>query len=131
MFGHFGIEWGLTTATDEEFAQLGWWVDWYKRNRDTICTGRLVRADLADRVYFKGVVAADKAIFSLSMLPPSPVRQASATVPGPRPRPTTASRSSIGSFSRPRTGRPRARRELVYAAWRAKIALSTGWLLPL
>ena len=69
VFGHFGIEWDLTTATDEEFAQLGWWVDWYKRNRDTICTGRLVRADLADpEVYFKGVVAADKAIFSLSML---------------------------------------------------------------
>ena len=69
VFGHFGIEWDLTQASDEEFEQLGWWVDWYKRNRDTICTGTLVRADLADpEVYFKGVVAADKAIFSLSML---------------------------------------------------------------
>lgn len=69
VFGHFGIEWDLTTATDEEFAQLGWWIEWYKRNRDTLCSGRLVRADVADpEVYFKGVVAADKAIFSLSML---------------------------------------------------------------
>jgi alpha-galactosidase len=69
VFGHFGIEWDLTTATDEEVAELGWWIEWYKRNRDTICTGTLVRADLADpEVYFKGVVAADKAIFSLSML---------------------------------------------------------------
>ena len=69
VFGHFGIEWDLAKATDEEIAQLGWWIDWYKRNRETICTGELVRADLADpEVYFKGIVAADKAIFSLSML---------------------------------------------------------------
>ncbi|MDF1490165.1 alpha-galactosidase [Tessaracoccus caeni] len=69
VFGHFGIEWDLTKATDEEFEQLGWWIRWYKQNRETICTGALVRVDLADpEVYFKGVVAADKAIFSLSML---------------------------------------------------------------
>lgn len=69
VFGHFGIEWDLTKATEEELEQLGWWIRWYKDNRDTICAGTLVRGDLADpEVYFKGVVTTDKAIFSLSML---------------------------------------------------------------
>lgn len=69
VFGHFGIEWDLTKATEEEFEQLEWWVRWYKQNRDTICTGSLVRGDLPDpEVYFKGVVAENKAIFSLCML---------------------------------------------------------------
>jgi len=47
MSGHeSGFAGGM--ATDEEVAELGWWIEWYKRNRDTICTGRLIRADLAD-----------------------------------------------------------------------------------
>ncbi|MEZ5085735.1 MAG: alpha-galactosidase [Tessaracoccus sp.] len=69
VFGHFGIEWDLTKATEEEPERLEWWVRWYKQNRDTICTGSLVRGDLPDpEVYFKGVVAENKAIFSLCML---------------------------------------------------------------
>ncbi len=72
VFGHLGIEWDLAEATAEELQQLGWWIDWYKTNRQTLLTGRLVRCGFADpEVYFKGVVTRDKAIFSLSMLKPT------------------------------------------------------------
>ena len=72
VFGHLGIEWDLAEATAEELQQLGWWIDWYKTNRQTLLTGRLVRCGFADpEVYFKGVVTRDKAIFSLSMLQPT------------------------------------------------------------
>ena len=69
VFGHLGVEWDLAQAAADELEQLGWWIAWYKANRRTLLTGRLVRADLADPdVWFKGVVTAERAIFSLSML---------------------------------------------------------------
>ncbi len=72
VFGHLGVEWDLAQATPDELAQLAWWIDWYKTNRRTLLTGRLVRADLADpEVYFKGVVTPERAIFSLAMLRPT------------------------------------------------------------
>jgi len=69
VFGHLGIEWDLSIATDDETAGLGWWIDWYKRNRHVLLTGRVHRIDMPEPdVYFKGVVTRDKAIYSLSML---------------------------------------------------------------
>lgn len=69
VFGHLGIEWDLAQATDEELAELRWWIDWYKANRHVLLGGRQVRIDLRNpRTYFKGVVTDEKAIFSLSML---------------------------------------------------------------
>ncbi len=69
VFGHFGIEWDLARATDEELEQLGWWIEWYKQHRTTLHTGRVVRVEMPDAgVYFKGVVSADQAIFSLAQL---------------------------------------------------------------
>ncbi len=73
VFGHLGIELDLAQATEEELEQLGWWIDWYKTHRRTLTTGRLHRVTLSDpEVYFKGVVADDAAIFSLSMLRVTP-----------------------------------------------------------
>lgn len=72
VFGHLGIEWDLAEASPEELEQLGWWIGWYKENRRTLLTGRLIRCQFADpEVYFKGVVTPHKAIYSLSMLQPS------------------------------------------------------------
>lgn len=69
VFGHLGIEWDLSIATEEEVTALGWWIDWYKRNRHVLLTGQVHRVDMTDPdVYFKGVVTRDKAIYSLSML---------------------------------------------------------------
>ncbi|MCC2594449.1 alpha-galactosidase [Tessaracoccus sp. OS52] len=69
VFGHLGIEWDLAKATPEELEAIGWWLAWYKTNRRTLLTGRLVRCDLPDpNTYFKGVVTPEKAIFSLAVL---------------------------------------------------------------
>lgn len=69
VFGHFGIEWDLAQASEEELAELGWWIAWYKANRSVLLGGRSVRVDMPDpHTYFKGVVTADKAIFSLSQV---------------------------------------------------------------
>ena len=74
VFGHFGIEWDLAQASDDELAELGWWIDWYKTNRAVLLGGSMVRVDLPEpSVYFKGVVTAEKAIFSLSQLSASPL----------------------------------------------------------
>lgn len=73
VFGHLGIEWDLAEATPEELTALSGWIGWYRRNRRVLHTGSLVRVDLPDpEVYLKGIVADDKAIFSLSALRVSP-----------------------------------------------------------
>jgi alpha-galactosidase len=68
LFGHFGIEWDLTTATAEELADLGRWVALYKRLRGLLHSGRVVRADHPDPAgLVHGVVAPDgsEAVFAL------------------------------------------------------------------
>ena len=60
LFGHFGIEWDITTATDDELAQLGRWIEVYKAQRGLLHSGRVVRLDsTVDDVWVHGVVAAD------------------------------------------------------------------------
>ncbi|MHA6512021.1 alpha-galactosidase [Tessaracoccus sp. Z1128] len=74
VFGHLGIEWDLAQASEEELAQLRWWIDWYKENRHVLLAGRQIRVDMREpQCYFKGVVTRQKAIFSLSLLSVSPV----------------------------------------------------------
>jgi alpha-galactosidase len=67
IFGHLGIEWDLTRATDAELAELRAWIDFYKAERDFLLSGDLVRMDAADPGLFAhGVVAPDRsrAIFA-------------------------------------------------------------------
>ena len=68
FFGHLGIEWDLTSATDAERADVARWVRAYQEHRDLLHHGRTVRADDPDpalRVH--GVVATDarEAIFAV------------------------------------------------------------------
>ncbi|MDT0266845.1 alpha-galactosidase [Streptomyces sp. DSM 44915] len=68
LFGHFGIEWDITRATDEERAELAGWVAQYKRLRGLLHGGRMVRADHQDpALWVHGVVARDQAeaVFAL------------------------------------------------------------------
>jgi alpha-galactosidase len=61
LFGHFGIEWDLAKATEQENRDLAEWVAFYKEHRALLHTGDLVRADETDptlQVY--GTVSADK-----------------------------------------------------------------------
>lgn len=62
LFGHFGIEWDLTTLSDVDRDAVGAWVALARRVRPLVATGRLVNADVAERgLDVRGVVAADAA----------------------------------------------------------------------
>jgi alpha-galactosidase len=79
LFGHAGIEWDLTSATDDELAILKSWADYYKINRDLIHSGRMTRVETRDQECFvHGVIAQDnsRAIFSYALL---------AALPGSKP----------------------------------------------
>lgn len=78
LFGHFGIEWDLRLATDEEMAELREWVQLYKDERDLLFTGDRVRVDLGDdSVALHGVVARDasRALFAFTALSRSDANQ--------------------------------------------------------
>jgi alpha-galactosidase len=61
LFGHFGIEWDITKASDDELAELAAWIRLYKRHRTLIHTGHVVRIDMPDgTAWMHGVVAADR-----------------------------------------------------------------------
>jgi alpha-galactosidase len=65
LFGHFGIEWDLRSASDQEIEELARWVTLYKQERALIHTGRTFRSDYPDDSYWAhGVVAptADRAL---------------------------------------------------------------------
>jgi alpha-galactosidase len=67
LFGHFGIEWDISTATAEERAELAGWVALHKELRPLLHTGRVVRADRgSDDFLLHGVVAQDgsRAVYS-------------------------------------------------------------------
>jgi alpha-galactosidase len=68
FFGHFGIEWDVTTAGPQERARLAEWVAAHKAHRDLLHTGTVVRADHPDpALWVHGVVSADRsrAVFAL------------------------------------------------------------------
>ena len=107
LFGHFGIEWDISSATADQRAELAGWVAVAKRFRPLLHSGRTVRVESpVEALWAHGVVAQDRseALFCLVMLdrptcwPPGPVR-----LPGldpdrryrvelvdPSPRPATA-----------------------------------------
>jgi alpha-galactosidase len=61
LFGHFGIEWDLRTASAEELDELAAWVAIYKEERGLLHHGRTVRADLRDDAHWlHGVVSQDR-----------------------------------------------------------------------
>ncbi|MDH6287917.1 alpha-galactosidase [Rhodococcus opacus] len=62
LYGHLGIEWDLATATDDENVQLAVWIDLYKRHRELLHTGTMVRADEIDpTLLVYGAIAQDRA----------------------------------------------------------------------
>jgi alpha-galactosidase len=81
LFGHFGIEWDVTAATPDEQAGLAEAIAYYKRVRELLHSGEVVRADNPDPAAFvHGVVAAarDEAVFAYVQLVTS-----AAETPGP------------------------------------------------
>lgn len=86
VFGHLGIEWDLTGATDDELDALAGWIAFYKAERPLLLGGEVVRLDLADpSLHAHGVLAADRsqAIISWSAIDRSDVVHAGRlVVPG-------------------------------------------------
>jgi alpha-galactosidase len=80
LFGHFGVEWDLTTATDDDLITLARWIEIHKRHRRLLHTGRSARLDTAtDDAWVYGVVAPDRsaavmAYAQLDELPHEPPR---------------------------------------------------------
>ena len=71
LFGHFGIEWDLRSASPEELEELSEWVDLYKAERHLIHTGTAVHSDYADPSYWAhGYVSPsrDRALFAFVAL---------------------------------------------------------------
>ena len=69
VFGHLGIEWNLTEATDAEIAELSRWVAFYRQERELLLGGDLVRMDGYDgRMYVHGVVAPDRTRAMIAMV---------------------------------------------------------------
>lgn len=78
FFSHLGIEWDLTSATEEDLEALATWVRGHKAHRDLLHTGTVVRSDhLPEGAWCHGVVARDKteaiyAVVSLHTAPSAP-----------------------------------------------------------
>ncbi|GAB2954232.1 alpha-galactosidase [Streptomyces heilongjiangensis] len=69
LFGHFGIEWDLTSASEREREELTRWVVLYKELRGLLHQGTVVRSDHPDpALWVHGVVAPDAsdAVFALA-----------------------------------------------------------------
>jgi alpha-galactosidase len=62
LFASFGIEWDISAISPEEERELAGWVAVYKRYRDLVHGGTVVRADHPDpSLWVHGVVAPDRA----------------------------------------------------------------------
>jgi len=67
LFGHLGIEWDLTQASDQERAELAAWIWLYKRHRALLHSGRVIRIDTPDdTAWLHGVVAAGQSAAMIS-----------------------------------------------------------------
>jgi alpha-galactosidase len=61
LFGHFGIEWDIASASPSEQRALAEAIAFYRRMRPLLHTGQVVRADHPNpAAYLHGVVAADR-----------------------------------------------------------------------
>ncbi|MEO6879346.1 MAG: alpha-galactosidase, partial [Mycobacteriaceae bacterium] len=121
LFGHAGLEWDITTCTDDELAQLRAWATLYRRLRPLLHSGDVVRADpdtAAERLH--GVVAPDgaRAVFAFvalgtmaatrpgaRVLPGlDPSRSYRVLLPDGVPNPVVLHRSEPGWMGAARTG---------------------------
>ncbi|WP_342373368.1 alpha-galactosidase [Propioniciclava soli] len=67
VFGHLGVEWDLAQASDDEIAELGAWISWWKANREHLLGGDLVRVDTPDAdVWIHGVVTPERGVFAVT-----------------------------------------------------------------
>ncbi|GAA1611573.1 alpha-galactosidase [Kribbella sancticallisti] len=89
LFGHFGIEWDLRTASAGELDELAAWVQLYKQERALIHSGTAVHSDYSDdALWAHGYVCplGDRAIFAfVAMATTAAGRPGRIRLPGLRP----------------------------------------------
>ncbi|MEW9551596.1 alpha-galactosidase [Nonomuraea sp. NPDC050783] len=69
LFGHMGVEWDLTSASEAELEELAAWIALHKRLRPVLHAGRVVRADHPDpSALLHGVVLPERAVFGYVQL---------------------------------------------------------------
>ena len=82
FFGHFGVEWDVSTATVGDLAELGAWIAAHRQLRPLLHSGTVVRGDHPDpALWVHGVVAQDggEALYAVVQMttsvhsPPGPV----------------------------------------------------------
>ncbi|MGR6917380.1 alpha-galactosidase [[Actinomadura] parvosata] len=79
LFGHMGVEWDLTAASQEELEELATWIALHKRLRPVLHAGRVVRADHPDpSALLHGVVTPERAVYAYVQISSRPVIE-----PGP------------------------------------------------
>ncbi|MCF6473072.1 alpha-galactosidase [Nonomuraea sp. MG754425] len=79
LFGHMGVEWDLTAASQEELDELATWIALHKRLRPVLHAGRVVRADHPDpSALLHGVVLPERAVYAYVQL-----SSRTAITPGP------------------------------------------------
>ena len=74
LFGHAGIEWDITSASDEDRALLAQWAQFYKEQRGWMHQGQMIRIDHSDTSsHLYGVVSTDRsrALFTYVQLTPA------------------------------------------------------------
>lgn len=73
LFGHMGVEWDLTSASEAELEELAVWIALHKRLRPVLHAGRVVRADHPDpSALLHGVVLPERAVFGYAQLSSRP-----------------------------------------------------------
>lgn len=86
LWGHLGIEWNLLAASEAEIDELRDWINFYKEQRETLLSGRLVRADIGDAsLRLHGIVSysRDHALYELVSMWRSPISPSGMiTLPG-------------------------------------------------
>ncbi|MFG1703197.1 alpha-galactosidase [Nonomuraea sp. M3C6] len=69
LFGHMGVEWDLTAASESELEELATWIALHKRFRPLLHAGRVVRADHPDpSALLHGVVTPERGLFAFVQL---------------------------------------------------------------
>lgn len=65
LFGHAGIEWDITTCSDDELERLREWAALYKELRGVLHSGRTVRVDdPGEGALLHGVVGPDEGVYA-------------------------------------------------------------------
>jgi alpha-galactosidase len=82
FFGHLGVEWDISSASDEERKELAAWIAAHKENRELIMSGDIVRGPDTEGMWVHGVVSPDRrtGLFAIATLAWTPA------VPAPRVR---------------------------------------------